>query len=129
MRLPRQSVLSDDRQKVFFNSIIIILILILIIIIIIIIIIILLIIIIITRSNCIETADNRLSGRDLRAMIGKKSRWHFSAAAERPEQAAAAAAAADEGFASSSPPKARSTLRESRWTVGRRTAQPGLAEV
>ena len=118
--------LSTTILFIIIINIITIFVIIIVIIIIIIIIIILLKIIIITRSNCIETADNRLSGRDLRAMIGKKSRWHFSAAAERPEQAAAAA---DEGFASSSPPKARSTLRESRWTVGRRTAQPGLAEV
>ena len=58
-------------------------------------------------------------------MIGKKSRWHFSAA-ERPEQAAAAP---DEGFARQQPTKGPIHLPTSRWTVGRPTAQPGLAEV
>ena len=50
--------------------------------------------IIIMMSNCIETADNRLSGRDS-AMIGKKGRWHFSAAEE---EAGASSSSSRRGF-------------------------------
>ena len=50
--------------------------------------------IMIMMSNCIETADNRLSGRDS-AMIGKKGRWHFSAAEE---EAGASSSSSRRGF-------------------------------